>query len=150
MVIDAKEFKNDGVVSTDICIIGGDVAGLTLAMELQGTGPRRFDSRTGRDGERRPPKALRGSVVGYPYWGLDFARHAQVGGTSHRWFLGLAEGGMEARFRPMAPIDFEARDEIHYSGWPITRAELVPIMSGPSACCNSVSVRIRSGIVGRA
>ena len=50
-------------------------------------------------------KALRGRVVGYPYWGLDFARHAQVGGTSHRWFLGLADGGMGGRFRPLDPID---------------------------------------------
>lgn len=127
MIIDANEFQNDRVLSTDICIIGAGVAGLTLAKELQGTGRDVCVlEQGGMRNERQIQKALRGSVVGYPYWGLDFARHAQVGGTSHRWFLELANGGMGARFRPMDTIDFEARDEIPYSGWPITRAQLDP------------------------
>ena len=40
-----------------------------------------------------------------------------LGGSTNHW------GGW---CRPLAPIDFEARDWIPHSGWPITRADLDP------------------------
>jgi len=127
MIIDANHLQEKDRVSTDICIVGGGVAGLTLAKELLNSGREVCVlEQGGMSDEDEIQKALRGRVVGYPYWGLDFARHAQVGGTSHRWFLGLADGGMGGRFRPLDPIDFEEREEIPHSGWPFTRRQLDP------------------------
>lgn len=127
MIIDAEELEDGGILRTDVCILGGGVVGLTLARELLGSGRDTLvveqGGRSGDDGAR---SALRGRVVGYPYWGVEYVRHAQLGGTSHRWFLELAEGGNGGRFRPMDPIDFEARDEIPHSGWPLTRTQLEP------------------------
>jgi glycine/D-amino acid oxidase-like deaminating enzyme len=94
MFIDASSFPPEHSITTDICILGGGVAGLTLAKEFEREGREVWVLEQG--GPTPEPDAqwlLRRRVVGYPYWGLDFARHAQIGGTSHRWFLQLADGG---------------------------------------------------------
>lgn len=127
MLTHSGDIPDNAVLSTDVCILGGGVAGLTLAKELQATGRDVLVvEQGGQDHQRSIQKALRGRVVGYPYWGLEYVRHAQVGGASNRWFLPLAEGGQGGRFRKMDAIDFEARDEIPHSGWPCTRADLEP------------------------
>jgi len=127
MILDARSFPQEHVVDTDVCILGGGVAGLTLAREFAG---QHVDvcvlEQGGFDEETEAQKLNRGEVTGYPYWGLDYARHAQVGGSSHRWGLTLSDGRTGARFRPLDAIDFERRPEIPHSGWPFSKTELDP------------------------
>jgi choline dehydrogenase-like flavoprotein len=127
MILDSTDVRTHEPLSTDVCILGGGVAGLTLARELLGTGREVLVvEQAGWEKDRTAQKALRGRSVGYPYWGLEYVRRAQVGGTSHDWFLGLGPGEMGGRFRPMDAIDFEAREEIPHSGWPFGLDHLTP------------------------
>lgn len=127
MIIDARTFPTEHARETDVCVLGGGVAGLTLAREFAG---QDMDvcvlEQGGEDDEQETQRLNRGDVTGYPYWGLDYARHSQIGGASNRWGLNLADGRKGARFRPLDRIDFEHRDEIPYSGWPFQKSDLDP------------------------
>jgi len=127
MLIDARTLPDAHTIDADLCVVGGGVAGLTIAREFVG---HDIDvcvlEQGGLEDEADAQRVNRGEVKGYPYWGLDYARHAQVGGASHRWGLTLADGRKGARFRPLDPIDFEQREEIPFSGWPFSKAELAP------------------------
>jgi choline dehydrogenase-like flavoprotein len=57
----------------------------------------------------------RGEIVGKPYFPLEAARLHYFGGTTNHW------AGLCATFDA---IDFEKRDWVPHSGWPIKRAEL--------------------------
>ena len=96
----------------DICIVGAGAAGLTLAARLAGSGQRvllleaggREETEAGRD-------AYRGEVADPAlHWPLDTYRLRALGGTSRIW------GG---RVIPYDAIDFEKRDWVPHSGWPI-------------------------------
>lgn len=127
MIIDARTFPTEHTRETDVCVLGGGVAGLTLAREFAG---HDMDvcvlEQGGVDDEEEAQRLNRGEVTGYPYWGLDYARHSQVGGASHRWGLDMADGRKGAQTRPLDRIDFEQRDEIPYSGWPFEKSHLDP------------------------
>lgn len=127
MITDARTFSPEHTLETDVCVLGGGVAGLTLAREFAG---QDLDvcilEQGGVDEEEAPQRFNRGDVTGYPYWGLDYARHSQIGGASHRWGLDMGNGQKGARSRPLDQIDFEQRDEIPYSGWPFQKADLDP------------------------
>ena len=59
----------------------------------------------------------RGESVGLPYYPLQAARLHYFGGTTGHWagFCSLLD-----------PLDFEVRDWVPHSGWPITRTQLEP------------------------
>jgi choline dehydrogenase-like flavoprotein len=115
---DARTLPADTTLETDICIIGGGAAGITLAREFGG-GPTRvlllesgaleFDSDTQALAE--------GPVTGLPYFPLASARLRMFGGTTNHW------GGV---CRPFDEADFERREWIPFSGWPIRKADLDP------------------------
>ncbi len=94
------------------------MAGITLAERLRGEGRQVcLIEGGGFDPELRHQKLNRGANAGREYFGLDRCRFRVFGGASIRW------GGW---CRPIEPSDFEARDWIPRSGWPITYEELVP------------------------
>jgi choline dehydrogenase-like flavoprotein len=114
--IDARTVPSGTVVKADLAIIGGGPAGIAIALALANThlkvvllesGGMSFDAQT---------QALyQGSRSGAPYLTLDGSRLRFLGGSSNHW------GGW---CRPLDTIDFEPRDWLPYSGWPITKAEL--------------------------
>ena len=127
MIRDARALPTGHVEKADICILGGGVAGLTIARELAGQNLEVCVlEQGGLENEKEAQRLNRGEVTGYPYWGLDYARHAQLCGSSQRWCLKLSDGDIGARFRPLDPIDFEKRDGVPHSGWPFSKAELDP------------------------
>ncbi len=68
-----------------------------------------------------------GNNIGYPYYDLDTARFRAFGGSSHSWHVDLKQNDIEGvRLRPLDSIDFEKRDWVPYSGWPITKTDLNP------------------------
>jgi hypothetical protein len=101
--------------SYDCCVVGAGPVGLAFAMEAAEAGARVLlvdagDIDSGRH-DVVPPPGQRTEIV-------DAARHAPpvltvregVGGTSWLW------GG---RCVSLEPIDFESRDHVPHSGWPI-------------------------------
>ena len=131
MIIDANALPQGHLQETDVCILGGGVAGLTVARELAGLNLEVcILEQGGMEEEAEAQRLHRGEVEGYPnaypYWSLDDARHAQVGGCGNRWHVKLNDGRQGARFRPLDPIDFERRDGVPHSGWPFSKTELDP------------------------
>ena len=118
MIDDARTIPSDSVITTDVCIIGGGAAGIAIGRELAGSSTQVVILESGGLEFETPVNDLdKGDVVGLPYFPLDTARLRFFGGSTNHW------GGV---CRPLEPIDFEARDWIPGSGWPITRADLDP------------------------
>ena len=118
MHTDARSLDNDSLIQGDLCIVGAGAAGITIAREW-------IDSRLnvvlleggGFELEPEMQDLYRGDIVGQPYYPLQSARLHYFGGTTGHW------AGFCATYDP---IDFEKRDWIAHSGWPITRADLDP------------------------
>jgi choline dehydrogenase-like flavoprotein len=117
MLIDARGLPSGTILDAEICIVGGGVAGITLALEFarQGIetcvvegGGLKFDSTS---------QALyRSENIGIAY-DLAASRTRQLGGSSNCW------GGW---IRPFVDIDFEEREWVPNSGWPFDLKEIEP------------------------
>lgn len=71
----------------------------------------------GFDYDPQMQELYRGEIVGQPYYPLQNAALHQFGGTTGHW------AGFCSNYDP---IDFERRDWVPHSGWPISRADLDP------------------------
>jgi choline dehydrogenase-like flavoprotein len=119
MFIDTRRVEEGSVVQTTVCIIGGGVAGITMAMELdkQGVDVCLLES-GGFNPDDDTRDLYRGEDVGeWRYNFADGSRSRFLGGSSNCW------GGW---CRPLDPWDFEKRDWIAHSGWPFGLSELTP------------------------
>lgn len=118
MIVNANDVPRGITLETDICIIGAGPAGISLAREFDGQPFRVVLLEAGKLRRDRAAQALyKGDNVGLHYEDLDQARSRYFGGSSNCW------GGF---CRPLDPQDFESRDWVPNSGWPIGRAELMP------------------------
>jgi len=118
MLADARRVPADSELRSDLCIIGGGAAGITLARALIGTPFRVILLESGGlELDQRTQSLYKGPTKGVPYFPLDSARLRFFGGSTNHW------GGV---CRPLDAIDFEARDWIPHSGWPITKQDLDP------------------------
>lgn len=117
MFIDGRQVPEGTIIETDIAIIGAGAAGITIAREMIGKDMSvTLLESGGLDFEPDTQALYEGESVGVPY-SLDSSRLRYFGGSSNHW------GGW---CRPMQPIDFEQRDWVPHSGWPITYDDLVP------------------------
>jgi choline dehydrogenase-like flavoprotein len=116
--IDAYSINSGSTLEADLCIIGGGAAGIGIAREFINTkykvlllesGDHEFDEKT--------QSIYDFESVGHPL-------RAQEGYVSRNRYLGGSTNTWAGRCAPMNDIDFEQRDWVPYSGWPITRADL--------------------------
>ncbi len=124
MLLDARDLGSDVVLSADVCIIGAGAAGITLAMQLDGTGLGVLLLESGDFDLDKATQALyKGKVIGLPIdpnirnAGLDLPRLRYFGGTTNHW---------SGYCRPFTALDFEKRDYVPRSGWPFARDVLDP------------------------
>jgi len=127
MFIDARTLDTNTIVQTDICIIGAGAAGISLALEFIDS---RFDicilESGGLEYDDDTQALFDGKNTGFPYYDLEKLRLRYFGGTTNHW---------AGACRPLDVIDFEKRDWIPDSGWPITRAQLDPYYKKAHAVC---------------
>ena len=117
MIIDARRLPHGQTIDCDICIVGGGAAGVTLALELADGCAKVVLLESGGMKVSPQTQSLDAGEV------VDRVRHApsnlfrqrRLGGTTNVW------GG---RCAPFDELDFEARDHVPYSGWPLSKTEL--------------------------
>ena len=103
---------------TQVCIIGGGVAGQTLAAKLGSSNISSLIIESGgKDFQPSTQDMAKGKNIGVDYYDLETTRLRLFGGTAAIW------GG---RCAELDKIDFEKRDYLPHSGWPISKADLDP------------------------
>lgn len=144
MIKDVRDMAEGSVIESSVCIIGGGVAGVSIASELMDAD---IDVALIESGGLKAEKATQalceGDSVGHPYFPLETARSRQFGGSSNRWLLEVGENRVGARLRPLDPIDFERRDWVPHSGWPFGYEELEPYYRQAQSICRSGPFRYR-------
>jgi choline dehydrogenase-like flavoprotein len=116
MIVDSSILSRKDC-SFDVIVVGGGAAGLTFAQAAGGKGLRVLLLECGGMRETREGRAaLAGELAGpFVHPALDLYRTRALGGTSRLW------GG---RCIPLDPIDFEQREWVPYSGWPVSYDEI--------------------------
>jgi len=118
LIADLRSLDDNTLLETDVCIVGGGAAGITLALELQHSGLQVCLLESGglTEAVEETQALYTGESVGHPIV-PDFGRNRGLGGTTSRW---------NGRCAPLSPIDFAQRPWVRDSGWPINSDELLP------------------------
>ena len=116
MIIDLSKTENKTSLKAKVCIIGAGVAGQTVASRLADLNIDVLLLESGgRDFQPKTQALAEGKNIGETYYDLETTRLRLFGGTAAIW------GG---RCAELDSIDFEKRDYIPHSGWPITKDDL--------------------------
>ncbi len=106
-----------GLPHAQVCIVGAGAAGLALACELDAAGVQVLLVESGGFDLDEQVQALYDlQSTGYPLRDSYMSRARYFGGSCKLW---------AGRSMPLNPIDFEPRDWVGGSGWPIPYAELM-------------------------
>jgi glycine/D-amino acid oxidase-like deaminating enzyme len=118
MIRDFNEFQDGALLEADVCVVGAGAAGISIAREFIGS---RYSvvllESGGTEAEAETQHLYDSDIVGLPHASIEQGRARIFGGTTTLW------GGQALRFDE---IDFEKRDWIPLSGWPIVRGGLEP------------------------
>jgi choline dehydrogenase-like flavoprotein len=133
MFIDAEQLEDRTTIESQILIVGGGMAGITLARQLGDAG---LDVAILEGGGEKPDDRTQSLYAGTMTIGdgqdsprrldeyLTSSRVRCFGGSGNVW------GG---KCGPLDPMDFERRAWVPYSGWPISRFDLQPFYDRASA-----------------
>jgi len=133
---DARNLPDGQEVESDVCIIGAGPAGTTLAQAFVDSGLSVSVLESGGDQfDANVQKLSEGQLSGDLYEALESTHRRQIGGTANHLILKMADKQYGYRFTPLDAIDFEQRDEVPHSGWPITKAELDPYYTKAQTVC---------------
>jgi choline dehydrogenase-like flavoprotein len=119
MLIDLAEHRPDFLTTIfDICIIGGGVSGITLAVKLGRAGRRVLLVEAGnRNASAKSQEFYRGDLGDLENLPLHETRIRALGGSSHHW---------AGWCRTFDAYDFARTDLSPDGGWPIEKADLDP------------------------
>ena len=119
MIANADSIPNEACLQADVCIIGAGPAGIALALDLSERGFSVLMLESGfMKEDSRTQQLYEGEVVDDRLHSPpDKYRQRRFGGSSAIW------GG---RCMPFDPLDFETRDHVPHSGWPISYGDLLP------------------------
>jgi choline dehydrogenase-like flavoprotein len=119
LIVDANTVESGSRLAADVCIVGGGAAGISLALSLSGQGLTVLLLESGQATPHAPTQALYAGEVSDErlHSPPDKYRQRRMGGSTTIW------GG---RCVPLDPIDFETRNQVPHSGWPISFEDLMP------------------------
>lgn len=128
MIVDSGSLPANQGVEFDVCIVGSGPAGITLARELGGGSLRVCVIESGSfdvaDAATRSLSEL-ASDGKFVQVNPD-QRNRRFGGNAGFWGVNLKSTAHGVRLIPFQHSDFERREGIPYSGWPISREQLEP------------------------
>ncbi|MCE0535914.1 GMC family oxidoreductase [Kineosporia rhizophila] len=121
-------------IEAEVCIVGAGPAGLSVASGLAAAGLRVVILEGGGENEwPQLPDVLAEGEDAYPQSSVTQTRGSGVGGTAGQWSYRMSNadadpeaGERGCRYAPLDPVDFEQRDALAHSGWPLTRSDLDP------------------------
>jgi choline dehydrogenase-like flavoprotein len=130
MIDDSSQLNDGATLHAEVCIIGAGAAGITLALELAGTGISVLLLESGGLVPEPETQSLyQGAVADERLHSPPHRyRERRFGGSTTIW------GG---RCVPFDEIDFEPRDYMADSGWPITLADLAPHYPRANRLCEA-------------
>jgi len=133
MIDDGRYVPEGSVLEADACIIGAGPAGLTLAQELGERGLVVILLEAGGIGAEPAAGALfRPDADPDPgpdlYPDIGSLRDAGIGGTARKWCIEI-DGRTWVRMARLDALDYQTRDWLPYSGWPIDEDILAPYLS---------------------
>jgi choline dehydrogenase-like flavoprotein len=130
MIFDSHDLPDGHSLHADLCIIGAGAAGIAMALEFAGTDVDVLVLEAGGRGEEPDTQALYEGAVSETrlHSPPDKFRQRRFGGTTTIW------GG---RCMPFDGIDFEARDYLPNSGWPIGRDDLMSYYPKANRLCEA-------------
>ena len=118
MHTDARKIENNSLIEGDICIIGAGASGISIALQFAHTRHKVILLEGGGfEYEDRMQELYAGTTSGQKYFPLKSIRLHYFGGTTGHW------AGFCSVFDD---IDFQKRDWVPGSGWPINRKDLNP------------------------
>lgn len=119
MLKDATSLDSNETLEADVCIAGAGAAGISLARELRGSGLSvLLLEGGGKERDEDHQELYKGKTGGEATSSqLKNGRLRQFGGTTGHW---------SGWCRPLEAIDFEARDWLPRSGWPMSLETLQP------------------------
>lgn len=116
MIVDLQSYDSDAALEADVCIVGSGAAGLALARELMATRRRVLVLESGGESDEPETQALYDTEdTGLPFPTARGGRFRVFGGSTTRW------GGQAL---PLERSDFERREWVAHSGWPIAYDEV--------------------------
>jgi choline dehydrogenase-like flavoprotein len=141
MQIDSRTVAPDGVIKTDICIIGAGPAGITLAREFIGKPCRVLVLESGDFENDDRAQELSAGKVSSQYMrnsALTIGRQRQFGGTPNKWVYRTDpwDGRLYARSVSPERRDFTTHSHDHGLRWPVTYDELSPYFQKGQAVWN--------------
>jgi choline dehydrogenase-like flavoprotein len=121
MIVDLNVSQEIRLPSFDLCIVGSGAAGLAIASEMLATSLKVVLLESG--GMELEPQSqflYNAEISGLPHPGTTLGRFRVCGGSTTKW------GGQAL---PLMPSDFEHREWVSHSGWPISFDQLGPYYS---------------------
>jgi choline dehydrogenase-like flavoprotein len=130
MIDDAYDLDGTQDLDADLCVIGAGAAGIAIALQLIGSQRKVLVLESGGlETEPATQNLYAGSVSDERLHSPPHRyRQRRFGGTTTIW------GG---RCMPLDPIDFERRDYMPNSGWPIDPAALSPYYPQANLLCEA-------------
>ncbi|HET9446801.1 MAG TPA: GMC family oxidoreductase [Steroidobacteraceae bacterium] len=126
MLIDAAQLTENSRLEADVVIAGGGVAGIALARQLADSGLSVLVLESGGENPEQRTQALYEGTMTMGGPGNDARRLNEYLVSSRLRCFGGSGNVWGGKCAPLDPVDFDKRDWIRHSGWPIDRAALQP------------------------
>ncbi|MEO8020893.1 GMC family oxidoreductase [Polaromonas sp.] len=119
MISSANSIPHGACLQADVCVVGGGPAGIALTLALSAKGFSVLMLESGfLKADEKTQSLYEGEIADKRLHSPpDKYRQRRLGGSTAIW------GG---RCMPFDPIDFEKRDHIPHSGWPLSYEDLLP------------------------
>jgi choline dehydrogenase-like flavoprotein len=130
VILSARDFPDGHVLEADVCIVGAGAAGIAMTLELIDSPLEVLLIESGDvDFDQHTQSLYEGAVADQRMHSQPVRfRQRQFGGSTTIW------GG---RCMPLDAIDFEAREYVPHSGWPIGLHDLLPYYPKANRVCEA-------------
>ncbi|MCU4675541.1 GMC oxidoreductase [Catenovulum sp. 2E275] len=128
MIIDGNTIDSNIHDEADICIIGGGVAGIVLARELKDSYAKIIMVEGGDEYYSQDSQDLYQSNKTTHFPNTHYSRLRFLGGSSNHW---------ENNTSPFTALDFEKREWIPNSGWPLSLDDIEPFYMQAATYCGT-------------